>query len=310
MKSLSTQELNDLQDIVSKAFLNPDQIQNKETQECISQCLRYLEDGTLRVASLKGMGANCGELEMKNLQNWEVHSWVKQSILLAMRMRTAETFHWDLNNRNGASSSHQGRVHAGSLCYHDKFDVRKDLANSGVRSVYGSIVREGSYISKGVILMPSFVNIGAWIGSGTMIDTWATAGSCAQIGKNVHVAGGVGIGGVLEPENARPVLIGDNAFLGSRVIVVEGTVVGEGAVLGANVSLTSSTPIYDVTNSEKKEYRGCVPANAVVVAGTRMKSFAGGDVPLQCAYIIAYRSQKTDLKVSLNDVLRETGIPV
>ncbi len=308
MKLLSAQELNNLQDIVSKTYLNSDLLQNKETQECIVLCLRYLEAGTLRVASPKGMGANCGEIEMQDLQSWEVHPWVKQSILLAMRMRTAETFHWESNGV--VTSSYQGRIHAGSLCYHDKFDVRKDLAQSGVRSVYGSIVREGAYVSKSVILMPSFVNIGAWIGSGSMIDTWATAGSCAQIGKNVHVAGGVGIGGVLEPENARPVLIGDNAFLGSRVIVVEGTVVEEGAVLGANVSLTSSTPIYDVTNSERKEYRGIVPANAVVVAGTRMKSFAGGDVPLQCAYIIAYRNQKTDAKVSLNDILRETGIPV
>jgi 2,3,4,5-tetrahydropyridine-2-carboxylate N-succinyltransferase len=308
MKSLTMQNLQNMQDTVTKAISNPDLLQTKETQEIIIQCLRYLENGTLRVASPKGMGANCGEVKMNDLLNWEVHPWVKQSILLAMKMRTVETFRYELNGN--VLNSHQGRFHAGSLSYHDKFDVRSDLANMGVRSVYGSIVREGAYVSKGVILMPSFVNIGAWIGSGTMIDTWATAGSCAQIGKNVHVAGGVGIGGVLEPENARPVLIGDNAFLGSRVIVVEGTVVGAGAVLGANVSLTSSTPIYDVTTVERNEYRGIVPENAVVVAGTRNKIFAGGEIPLQCAYIIAYRSEKTDSKVSLNEVLRETGIPV
>ncbi|KAB8040706.1 2,3,4,5-tetrahydropyridine-2,6-dicarboxylate N-succinyltransferase [Silvanigrella paludirubra] len=308
MKSISLQDLNNLQDNISEIFSTPELLKRKESQECITQCLRYLEDGTLRVSSPEGEGPNCGEVEMKDLQNWEVHVWVKQAILLAMRMRTAETFKWELNGN--VTSSFQDRIHAGVLGYHDKLDVRKDLASFGVRSVYGSVVREGAFISKGVILMPSFVNIGAWVGLGTMIDTWATAGSCAQIGKNVHVAGGVGIGGVLEPENARPVIIGDNAFLGSRVIVVEGTIVGEGAILAANVSLTSSTPIYDVTTQDKKEYRGIVPPNAVVVAGTRMKEFAGGEVPIQCAYIIAFRSPKTDTKVSLNHILRETGIPV
>ena len=307
MKALSLHELNSLRDAILKMYLNIELLKNKESQEIITLCLRFLEDGTLRVASPKGMGPNCGELEMNDLQNWEVHSWVKQSILLAMRMRTAETFYWELSSK--VPKFLPGRVHTAKLCYHDKFDVRNDLAQSGVRSVYGSIVREGAYVAKGVILLPSFINIGAWIGAGSMIDTWATAGSCSQVGKNVHIAGGVGIGGVLEPENARPVLIGDNAFLGSRVIVVEGTVVGEGAVLGANVALTSSTPIYDVTSIERKEYRGIVPPNAVVVAGTRNKTLPGGEVPLQCAYIIAYRNSKTDAKLSLNDILRETGIP-
>lgn len=308
MKSISLEEINNLQENINTIFSAPELLQRKESQECVSQCLRYLEEGALRVSSPEGAGANCGEVEMRDLQEWEVHPWVKQAILLAMKMRTAETFKWELNGT--ISSSHQNRIHAGVLGYHDKLDIRNDLAALGVRSVYGSVVREGAFISQGVILMPSFVNIGAWVGLGTMIDTWATAGSCAQIGKNVHVAGGVGIGGVLEPENARPVMIGDNAFLGSRVIVVEGTIVGEGAILAANVSLTSSTPIYDVTSSDKKEYRGVVPPNAVVVAGTRNKVFAGGEVPIQCAYIIAYRSPKTDTKVSLNNILRETGIPV
>ena len=308
MMTLTFQELDDLENNIKLLVNDNELLQRKTSQDLVYQCIRYLENGSLRVASPKGEGPNCGEVEMRELSEWEVHPWVKQAILVAMKMRTPESFKWELtgNLKNTA----QGRVHAGVLGYHDKLDVRKDLAAFGVRSVYGSIVREGAYVSKGAILMPSFVNIGAWVGLGTMIDTWATAGSCAQIGKNVHVAGGVGIGGVLEPENAKPVMIGDNAFLGSRVIVVEGTVVSEGAILAANVSLTSSTPIYDVTNAEKKEYRGFVPPNAVVVAGTRVKSFPGGEVPIQCAYIIAYRSGKSDSKVSLNNILRETGIPI
>lgn len=309
MITLTFQELEELESNIKLLANNNELLQRKSSQDLIYQCLRYLENGTLRVTSPKGEGPNCGEVEMRELSEWEVHSWVKQAILLAMKIRTVESFKWELSG-SLQNTTTQDRIHAGILGYHDKLDVRKDLSQFGVRSVYGSIVREGAYVSKGAILMPSFVNIGAWIGLGTMIDTWATAGSCAQVGKNVHVAGGVGIGGVLEPENARPVLIGDNAFLGSRVIVVEGTIVSEGAILAANVSLTSSTPIYDVTSSEKKEYRGYVPANAVVVAGTRVKSFPGGDVPIQCAYIIAYRSGKSDSKVSLNNILRETGIPI
>lgn len=297
-----------LKEIITKTFQNPENLKSHQAQEAVVQCLRMLECGQLRVASPKGMDANCGEQPMVQLDSWEVHSWVKQSILLAMRLRTAETHTIQLCSANG--TSHQGRIHSGSIEYNDKFDLLGGMNQKGVRAVPGAMAREGSYVARGAILMPSFINIGAYISSGTMIDTWATAGSCAQIGKNVHVAGGVGIGGVLEPENARPVLIGDNAFLGSRVVVVEGTVVGEGAVIAANVCLTASTPIYDVTTSEKRELRGAVPPNAVLVSGTRVKSFPGGDVPLQCAYIIAYRSNKTDSKVSLNDVLRETGIPV
>ena len=308
MMTLTYQELEELENSIKTLMNDSGLLQRKSSQEIIYQCLRYLENGTLRVASPKGEGPNCGEVEMRELTEWVVHPWVKQSILLAMKIRTVESFKWDLEANSKIMG--QERVHAGILGYHDKLDVRKDLASYGVRTVYGSIVREGAYVSKGAILMPSFVNIGAWVGLGTMIDTWATAGSCAQVGKNVHVAGGVGIGGVLEPENAKPVMIGDNAFLGSRVIVVEGTIVSEGAVLAANVSLTSSTPIYDVTTADKKEYRGFVPPNAVVVAGTRIKSFPGGEVPIQCAYIIAYRSTKSDSKLSLNNILRETGIPI
>lgn len=321
MTSISLDEMHSLQKNIEAAFDNSELLQQERYQNSVITMLRYLEKGLVRVASPSDQDARCGQVAMGNdLETWQVHSWVKKSILLAMRFRSAQTFKVEVEaqqqgaqatQQRSSSAIFQGRVFAGNVYYHDKFDVQSDnLAQNMVRSVWGSIVREGAYVAPQAILMPSFVNIGAWVGSGTMIDTWATAGSCAQIGAHVHVAGGVGIGGVLEPANARPVLIGDHAFLGSRVIVVEGTVVGTGAVLGANVCLTASTPIYDVTTSEKKEYRGFVPANAVVAAGTRMKKFGDVDVPLQCAYIIAYRSEKTDKKISLNDILRETGIPI
>jgi 2,3,4,5-tetrahydropyridine-2-carboxylate N-succinyltransferase len=309
MKNISTQELNQLQNTIEDITKNIDKLKEKSAQEVIIKVLRCLEDGSLRVISPEDSNANCGHVPMVGqLQSWIVHSWVKQAILLAMRMRSAQTFKMKLNSE--IKHEEQGRIFAGEFSYHDKFDLQNNLGQNSVRSLPGSIVREGAFISENVILMPSFVNIGAWIGNNTMIDTWATAGSCAQIGSNVHIAGGVGIGGVLEPAGARPVIIGDNAFLGSRAIVVEGVVVSQGAVLGANVCLTSSTPIYDVTTADKKEYRGFVPPNAVVAAGTRPKSFPGGEVLLQCAYIIAYRNERTDAKVSLNDILRETGIPV
>lgn len=294
MIKISTDELNSLQKNVEEAFHNAELLKDKKIQETVNKILHYIEKGVLRVTSPDHQNANCGSVPMQNdLKTWIVHTWVKQAILLAMRMKPA-----------------QSHFYSDSIRYFDKFDIQTMNEKSGVRSVYGSIVREGCFISSGVILMPSFVNIGAWVGENSMIDTWATAGSCAQVGKNVHVAGGVGIGGVLEPAHARPVLIGDNAFLGSRAVIVEGTIVEHGAILGANVCLTASTPIYDVTSSGKKEYRGYVPANAVVVPGTRIKTFPGGEIPLQCAYIIAYRNETVDSKVSLNQILRETGIAV
>src|SRR3989338_6085558 len=235
MKQLHADELILLQKTVEDGFQNTELLKDKSTRKTGDQILRYLEDGTLRVSSPENQNANCGSVPMQNdLEHWITHTWVKQAILLAMRMKIA-----------------QSREYSDSIRYFDKFDIQTMNEKNSARSVYGSIVREGCFISPGVILMPSFVNIGAWVGANTMMDTWATAGSCAQIGKNVHVAGGVGIGGVLEPANARPVLIGDNAFLGSRAIIVEGTIVGPGAVLGANVCLTASTPIYDVTTAEK-----------------------------------------------------------
>lgn len=308
MKTLEPSQLNDLKHQIEDIYENPEKIKEKSSQETIINILRFIEEGSLRVMSSEKTNANCGKIPMTgDLQNWVVHSWVKLSILLAMRMRSAKTYKIQLS---GEGQKEQGRIHAGEFAYHDKFDLQNNLAQNKVRCLPGSLVREGSYVATNAILMPSFVNIGAWVGENTMIDTWATVGSCAQIGDNVHVAGGVGIGGVLEPAHARPVVVGDNAFLGSRVIVVEGVVVSSGAVLGANVCLTSSTPIYDVTTTQKTEYRGFVPPNAVVAAGTRIKPFPGGEIPLQCAYIIAYRSARTDAKVSLNEILRETGIPI
>jgi 2,3,4,5-tetrahydropyridine-2-carboxylate N-succinyltransferase len=298
------------------AWEHPDSLRTAKTQNVVFRCLRLLEKGLLRVMSPPGAGPWCGDVDMKNLEHWELHSWVKQSIVLAMRIRTSQVCAWDLKTENppkNASFSEipfalQERIYCQQISCSDKFDMRNDLHHFGVRSVLGSWVREGAHVAVGAILMPSFVNIGAWVGGATMVDTWATVGSCAQVGKNVHLAGGVGVGGVLEPENARPVLIGDNAFLGSRVIVVEGTTVSEGAIVGANVCLTASTPLYDVTTQAKTEYRGFVPPHAVVVPGTRAKVFAGGEIPLQCAYIIAYRNPQTDVKVSLNTILRETGV--
>lgn len=271
-------------------------------QKSVYQVLRYLENGAIRIASPKDTDANFGSAPMENLQNWVVHAWVKEAILLAMKLRTAQTVKTPLEAE--ITQEYQGRVHIGRQAYHDKFDLQTSFWEQNIRALPGALVREGSHIAKGVILMPSFVNIGAWVGENTMVDTWATIGSCAQIGKNVHIAGGAGIGGVLEPVNARPVLIGDGAFIGSRAIVVEGVVVGENAIIGANCCLTHSTPIYDVTTSEKIEYRGYVPPGAVVVPGTRLREFPGGEVAIGCCYIIQYREKKQDEKLMLNQILR------
>jgi 2,3,4,5-tetrahydropyridine-2,6-dicarboxylate N-succinyltransferase len=313
--TLNDATLNDMQATLETASLDPEKhLLDPKVQKYIVTCLRLLECGKLRVASPAHLTASCGPVPMDNdLETWQIHTWVKQCILLAMRWRTARSVTLPpantLNTAHPTSPPPQGRDHMGYIGYCDKFDMR-DLSQHSVRVVPPGVVREGAYVGPKCIVMPGYVNIGAWVGEGTLVDTWATVGSCAQIGKNVHLSGGVGIGGVLEPAQARPVMVGDNAFIGSRAIVVEGAVVSRGAVLGANVCLTRSTPLYDVTTSERKEYRGYVPPYAVVAPGTRLKSFPGGDVHLQCAYIISYRSQKTESKVSLNHVLRETGLDV
>jgi 2,3,4,5-tetrahydropyridine-2-carboxylate N-succinyltransferase len=221
---------------------------------------------------------------------WVVNEDAKQAILDFFRLRQVEP------------------IEVGPFEYLDKIPLKHDYAAAGVRVVPPAVARYGSFLSRDVVMMPSFVNIGAWVGPRTMIDTWATVGSCAQIGADVHLAGGVGIGGVLEPVNARPVIVEDGVFIGSRTAVTEGVIVGERAVLAPHVSLTASVPIIDVTGPEPVEHRGYVPPGAVVVPGSRPRDFPAGTYQLSCALIIGWRSESTDLKLSLNETLREYGI--
>ena len=223
---------------------------------------------------------------------WVVDVEAKEAILEYFKLRKVEP------------------MEVGGLRFLDKIPVKTDYAERGVRVVPPGIARYGSFLSEGVVLMPGYVNIGAWVGPRTMVDTWATVGSCAQIGADVHLAGGVGIGGVLEPPNARPVIVEDGAFIGSRCIVTEGVVVGAGAVLAANVSLTASVPIIDVTGPEPVEHRGAVPPRAVVVPGTRPKEFPAGTYQLDCALIIGWRSESHDERLSLNETLRKFELAV
>jgi 2,3,4,5-tetrahydropyridine-2-carboxylate N-succinyltransferase len=245
--------------------------------EPIEEALRLLDRGEVRVAERRN-----GE--------WVVNEWTKKAILLYFRLRKVEP------------------MEVGDLRFLDKIPVKADYAERGVRVVPPGIARYGSFLSEGVVLMPGFVNIGAWVGPRTMVDTWATVGSCAQIGADVHLAGGAGIGGVLEPPNARPVIIEDGVFIGSRAIVTEGVIVGEGAVLAPQVALTSTVPIIDVTGSEPVEHRGYVPPRSVVLPGTRAKDYPAGTFQVGCALIVGQRSASTDLRTSLNDVLREFEI--
>jgi 2,3,4,5-tetrahydropyridine-2-carboxylate N-succinyltransferase len=245
----------------------------------VEEAIRLLDEGRVRVAEPDGDG-------------WRVNEWTKKAILLYFRLRGMET------------------LEAGPFEYLDKVPLKRDYGGRGVRVVPPAVARYGSYLSDGVVLMPSYVNIGAWVGPRTMIDTWATVGSCAQIGADVHLSGGVGIGGVLEPLQASPVIVEDGAFLGSRSIVVEGVVVGAGAVLGANTVITASTPIVDVTGETPVEHRGRVPPRAVVIPGTRPKEFPAGTYGVPAALVIGQRSASTDLKTSLNDALRTHGVAV
>ena len=243
----------------------------------IEETIALLDGGDLRVAERGGDG-------------WTVNEWVKKAILLYFRLRKVE------------------RIEVGGLEYLDKIPVKRDFADRGVRVVPPGVARYGSFLSEGVVLMPGFVNIGAWVGPRTMIDTWATVGSCAQIGADVHLSGGVGIGGVLEPPQAQPVIVEDGAFIGSRAVLVEGVVVGAGAVIAPNVVLSASVPVIDVTGPVPVEHRGHVPAGSVVLPGMRPKQFPAGSYDLPCALIVGTRSESTDLKTSLNDVLREFEI--
>jgi 2,3,4,5-tetrahydropyridine-2,6-dicarboxylate N-succinyltransferase len=250
---------------------------DKVDPEPVEEAIRLLDRGEVRVAQRRD-------------DDWVVNEWAKKAILLYFRLRKVEP------------------GDAGQIRFLDKIPLKSDFAERGVRVVPGGVARYGSFLSPGVVLMPGFVNIGAWIGPRTMVDTWATVGSCAQIGADVHLAGGVGIGGVLEPPQAAPVIIEDGVFVGSRAIVVEGVRIGEGAVIGPNVVLSASVPIIDVRGTKPVEYRGAVPPRAVVLPGTRPKEFPAGTFQLSCALIVGERSASTDLKTSLNDVLREFEI--
>ena len=243
----------------------------------IEEAIALLDRGELRVAEPREDG-------------WVVNEWAKKAILLYFRLRKVEP------------------LEVAGLHFADKIPVKADYAERGVRVVPPGIARYGAYLSEGVVLMPGFVNIGAWVGPRTMVDTWATVGSCAQIGADVHLSGGVGIGGVLEPPQARPVIVEDGAFLGSRSVVVEGVVVGAGAVIAPNVVLSASVPVIDVTGAKPVEHRGYVPPRSVVLPGTRPKAYPAGSYDLPCALIVGERSASTDLKTSLNDVLREYEI--
>ena len=250
------------------------------TADAVRETLDLLDRGAIRVAE-KG---DDGE--------WTVNQWTKRAILLYFGIQKMET------------------REVGPFEFHDKIPLKKGYAEAGVRVVPPACARHGAFLEKGVVMMPSYVNLGAWVGSGTMVDTWATVGSCAQIGRNVHLSGGVGIGGVLEPPGAKPVIIEDGCFLGSRAIVVEGVHLEPEVVLGANVVITASTPIIDVSGDEPVTHKGRVPARSVVVPGTRAKTFPAGEVQLSCAYIIGQRKASTDQRTSLNDALRDFEVSV
>ena len=266
-------------DLVEAAFADRTRLEEPAVRGAILVTIAELDSGDVRVAEKRD-----GE--------WQVNAWVKQAILLYFAI--AEMKAWE----------------AGPLAFHDKIPIKRDLAKAGVRVVPPGTIRYGAYVEPGAILMPGYVNIGAWVGGGTMVDTWATVGSCAQIGRNVHLSGGVGIGGVLEPPGATPVIIEDGCFIGSRCIVVEGVRVEEEAVLGANVVLTSSPQIIDVTGEQEVVHRGRVPARSVVIPGTRPKRFPAGEYGVACALIIGRRSESTDRKTSLNQALRDFNVSV
>ncbi len=268
-----------LRPLIEAAFEDRTLLTKAEHRWAVEAAMVALDDGSLRVAE-------------PGAEGWHVHAWVKQAILLYFALRPAE------------------RLEAGPFEYHDKIPLKRGYGAAGVRAVPGAIVRFGAHIEAGAILMPCFINVGARVGAGTMVDTWATVGSCAQVGRDCHLSGGVGLGGVLEPPGARPVIVEDGAFVGSRCVVVDGVVVEREAVLGAGVVLTASTPVIDVTGPEPVELRGRVPARSVVIPGVRTKRFPAGEYGTPCALVIGRRSESTDRKVSLNAALRDFSVPV
>lgn len=270
-----------LRQLIESAWEDRERLQDKSVQEAVYFIMDQLNTGRLRVAE---PDAKTGE--------WRVNEWVKKAVLFYFPLQEMET------------------LEIGPFEYRDKIPLKQHYEAQGVRVVPPAVARYGSFLEPGVILMPSYVNLGAWVGSGTMVDTWATVGSCAQIGRNVHLSGGVGIGGVLEPPQAAPTIIEDECFIGSRCIVVEGVRVEREAVLGANVVLTQSTHIIDVTGDEPVIHKGRVPARSVVVPGSYTKSFPAGDYQVSCALIIGQRKESTDKKTSLNAALREHHVAV
>ena len=268
-----------MQQLIEQAWNNREMLSSPEVREAINSIIQKLDCGELRVA------------EPKN-GDWQVNEWIKKAVIMYFPIRQMEV------------------MEVGPFVYHDKMALKTNYKELGVRIVPNAVARYGAYLAKGVIMMPSYVNIGAYVDCGTMVDTWATVGSCAQIGKEVHLSGGVGIGGVLEPVQAAPVIIEDGCFIGSRCIVVEGVKVKKQAVLGANVVLTASTKIIDVTGDKPIEYKGVVPERSVVIPGSYNKDFKAGTFQVPCALIIGQRKESTDLKTSLNNALREYEVAV
>jgi 2,3,4,5-tetrahydropyridine-2-carboxylate N-succinyltransferase len=275
----------DLKQLIQEAWNNKELLKETTYSEAVSAAIEEIDKGRLRAATPPAEDAEAG-------QGWVVNEWVKQAILLFFRVQQMQT--WQLP----------------PFEFYDKMPLKSNYRELGVRAVPHAVARYGSFIAKNVVLMPSYVNIGAYVDEGTMVDTWATVGSCAQIGKGVHLSGGVGIGGVLEPLQAAPVIIEEGCFIGSRCIVVEGVMIEKEAVLGANVVLTQSTKIIDVTGSAPLEYKGRVPARSVVIPGTYNKDFSAGSFGVSCALIIGKRKSSTDLKTSLNDALREFNVSI
>lgn len=269
----------ELKEIIENAWENRSLLNDKDVKIVIKTIVDELDRGTRRVAEQKD-----GE--------WIVHEWIKKAVILYFPIQKMQT------------------IEVGPFEFHDKMKLKTGYEKLGVRVVPHAVARYGAYISPGVVMMPSYVNIGAYVDEGTMVDTWATVGSCAQIGKNVHLSGGVGVGGVLEPVQAKPVIVEDNAFVGSRCILVEGVHVEKEAVLGANVTLTASSKIIDVTQDEPVIYTGRVPARSVVIPGSYTKKFPAGEYQVPCALIIGQRKASTDMKTSLNDALRENNVAV
>ena len=268
-----------MQTVIEAAWSNRDLLKEEKTIKTIREVIEMLDKGKLRVAEPAGDG-------------WKVNEWIKKAVILYFPIQQMQT------------------LEVGIFEYHDKMQLKRNYADLGVRVVPNAVARYGAYLAKGVIMMPSYVNIGAYVDSGTMVDTWATVGSCAQIGKDVHLSGGIGIGGVLEPVQAAPVIIEDGCFVGSRCIVVEGVHVKKEVVLGANVVLTKSTKIIDVTGDKPIEYKGVVPERSVVIPGMYTKKFPAGEYQVPCALIIGQRKESTDLKTSLNNALREYDVAV